>query len=122
MKDDRKVLIIDADADVLIMFEHLLEDEGYKTVTAWSGRDALRAVDRQRFDLILVGDYLPDISAENLMREVQDRGTAPPYIVMRTRLSEPMDVHRSLWASALDVVCKRPQGQALEVIRRHLCG
>ncbi len=117
-----RVLIVDPDPDVLIMFERLLEDEGYTTVTSWSGRDALQVLEQQRFDLLLISDYLPDISAEDLVWEARDRRSAPPYIIMRTRVSEPMGTHQSVLASALDVVCKQSQHEALQVIRQRLCG
>jgi CheY-like chemotaxis protein len=56
---------IDCDEDILISLEHLLEDEGFDTTTAWTGLDALKALHGKAFDLILMSEYLPDMDAEN---------------------------------------------------------
>jgi CheY-like chemotaxis protein len=38
---EAKILIVDNDEHVLIALERELENEGYRTVTAWSGQEAL---------------------------------------------------------------------------------
>jgi CheY-like chemotaxis protein len=62
-----KILIVDDDESVLIELERLLETEGYSTVTAWSGRDALALSMQMKFDLLLVDEHLADIDATTLL-------------------------------------------------------
>ena len=60
MADQRpKILIVDHDEHVLIALERVLESEGYCTVTAWSGREALQVLGKADFDLLLVDEQLP---------------------------------------------------------------
>lgn len=83
MNDKRKrVLIVDKDEGVLIALERLLEDEGYDTTTTWSGREALDYAVTEGCEVLVMGDQLPDLSCEQLLREVQRHGAAPVVVVM----------------------------------------
>jgi DNA-binding response OmpR family regulator len=61
-----RILLIDNDHDLLTRLKILLTDEGYDATTAWGGREALGLLGAERFDLILLSDHLPDISAREL--------------------------------------------------------
>jgi response regulator RpfG family c-di-GMP phosphodiesterase len=52
--DPIKILIVDDDEQVLIELEDPLESEGYKTTTAWCGREGLAFTDQMQFDILLV--------------------------------------------------------------------
>jgi CheY-like chemotaxis protein len=60
--DPIRILIVDDDQDVLIKLEHLLESEGYRTVTAWSGKEALALSETVDFDLLLVDEHVGDVT------------------------------------------------------------
>ena len=57
----RQILIIDNNEGVLATLDRELKEAGYDTVTAWSGVEALRLLNSQTFDSLLVDDYLPDL-------------------------------------------------------------
>jgi CheY-like chemotaxis protein len=115
-----KVLIIDCDEDVLIAFERLLEDEGYDTTTAWTGQDALKALQGQVFDLVLVNEYLPDMDAERFISELRRRGGMVPCIVMQPSAAQTTDIGRFLAAGAVAIVCKWSQTMVLEAVYAHV--
>ena len=66
-----KILIVDDDERVLIELERLLETEGYSTVTAWSGREALALAGHMHFDLLLVDEHLADVEGASLLDALQ---------------------------------------------------
>jgi len=68
---EKRILIADIDGDFLTRLEVLFEDKGYRTTTAWGGRELLRALQSQQFDLILLSDYLPDIEPDELWRSLR---------------------------------------------------
>jgi len=115
-----KVLIIDCHEDVVIPFEHLLEDEGYDTTTACTGQDALKALQDQVFDSVLVNEYLPDMDAELFISELRRRGGNAPCIVMQPSATQITDIDRFLAAGAVAVVCKWSQTKVLEAMYAHL--
>ena len=84
MKQRRKrILIADLDPEILIAIEKALEDEGYDTSTAWTGRDVLRLAQAQAFDLFLLGDHLPDTECDDILEALRQSATRVPCIVMQ---------------------------------------
>jgi DNA-binding response OmpR family regulator len=110
-----KVLIVDYQEEILISFEHLLEDEGFDTTTVWTGLDALKAVRGREFDLILLAEYLPDIDADGFMRELCD----VPCVVMQSARTQSVETHRLRAAGAIEVVCKRSPTEVLKAVLAH---
>jgi len=86
-----RLLIVDNEAENLICFEHLFEDKGFDTTTAWTGLDALKALlTRKPFDLVLVNDYLPDMDAEELMQRLHRVDRNVPCVVMQASKLVPL--------------------------------
>ena len=96
--DPIKILIVDDDEEALIALERLLEEEGYSTVTAWSGKEALALSDRGDFDLLLVDEHGADVSLESLLAELRVRQpNAFPLIMHSGRSrSHHSPAHRSV--------------------------
>jgi len=109
----KRVLLIDGHEDVLISLERLLENEGYDTVTAWSAKDAFAALDAASFDLILVNEYLPDVDAEDVLRELTQRRIPTPCFVMQPSAPQIMECRKFRMLGAVDVVCKRANSNLL---------
>jgi len=77
----KRILVIDDDEHVLISLEGLLETEGYETRTAWSGKEGLELLRSQKFDLVLLDDYLWDIEHEEILKEIQ-RMEIQPLVIL----------------------------------------
>ncbi len=114
-----RVLIMDCHAEILMLFERLLEDEGYDTTTVWTGKDGLRALQQERFDLVLVNEYLPDMNAEAFIAELRDRGCNVPCVVMQPSATEITDIRHFAAVGAVAVVCKWSHHKVLEVVGLH---
>jgi CheY-like chemotaxis protein len=80
----KRVLVVDDDERVLIALEALLETEGYDTTTAWSGREALRLLRAGEFDLVLLDDFLGDVTSEEILRQLMKMSAKTPVLVMQT--------------------------------------
>lgn len=79
-----QILIVDDDEGIPIVLEHLLEDGGYDATTARDGHAALRDLGRRFFDLVLLDDYLPDISAEVFLRQASSLEQSAPVLLMQS--------------------------------------
>ncbi len=112
----KKVLVADCHEEVLIALERMLEDAGFETTTAWTAKDALRLVDAQVFDLVLVNEYLPDAECEDLLKALRKRGAQMPFIVMQPSAPEITDFTGLQALGARDVVCKYAYGQIVEIV------
>jgi CheY-like chemotaxis protein len=55
------ILVVEDNLDNQLVALHLLQKRGYKVVIANNGREALAAVERQRFELILMDIQMPEM-------------------------------------------------------------
>ncbi len=83
----KRILISDCDADVLILLEHVLEDDGFDTTTACTTDETLRYLQQGTYDLILAADHPPELNCERLLRDSQSRQT--PIVAMENKPRHP---------------------------------
>jgi len=112
----KKVLVADCHEEVLIALEKMLEDAGFDTTTVWTARDALKLVDSQVFDLVLVNEYLPDAECEGLLKALRKRGAQMPCIVMQPSAPQITDFTGLRILGAHDIVCKYAYQQIVVVV------
>jgi len=67
----KKILVLDDDPVVTLSCKRLLEDEGFETSMTDRGRNALRLMESERFDLLISDIRLPDISGMTVVREAR---------------------------------------------------
>jgi DNA-binding NtrC family response regulator len=80
----KRVLVADVDDDLLTRLQILLETRGYETSTAWGAREAIQLLQSQEFDLVLLDDYLPDASSEELWRAIQHQPPGTSVALLKT--------------------------------------
>ena len=57
----KRVLIVDNDEKESQVLASMLELEGYRPTTTWSGLEALELLKSREFNIVLVSSYLPDL-------------------------------------------------------------
>ncbi len=67
----KTIAIIDDDVYIGNMLEEVLQKEGYSTLRAYSGTEALYLLTQNRPDLILLDLMLPGLSGEELLPQLQ---------------------------------------------------
>lgn len=77
-----KILVVDDDRGTRHILQSLLTADGYETAVAKDGLDALRALDRQTFDLLLLDVWMPRMNGLELLARLRTRETKPRVVVM----------------------------------------
>jgi DNA-binding NtrC family response regulator len=77
-----KVLIVDDDADVARAFARILTHAGYGTAVANNGRDALRHIEEDAFDVVVSDVSMPEMGGVELLTEVFRRDPELPVILI----------------------------------------
>jgi CheY-like chemotaxis protein len=113
-----RILIVDIDPDTLITLQHVLEDAGVDTTVTWDEAEARQLVRSKPFDLILVGDHPPELTAEAVLRDFRSRGTACPCLILRG-FELKTEIDRS-WRGAIVAIPKWDPLVILEEVRKHL--
>jgi DNA-binding response OmpR family regulator len=68
-----RILVVDDDADIRMLILDILEGEDYEVYPFATGEQALHALQRQRFDVILADIKMPRVSGLDLLDYVHDR-------------------------------------------------
>jgi len=68
-----RILIIDDDADMLETLGDLLQEKGYVTETAKTGKEALTKAEKLFFNVALVDMKLPDVIGTEVLRKLRKK-------------------------------------------------
>ena len=79
----KRILIVDDEPDLLRVTAFMLKSLGYEILTANNGQEAIKMIQDQRVDLVLLDFFLPDISGFDICRQVKEDETLshPPVIL-----------------------------------------
>ncbi len=105
-KDPRTALIVDDEPSILGVLSEILEDAGFITTAFSRGVPALEAVQRQRFDLLLIDVGLPDISGMAICGTARERYGDDAVILIVTADARTERLVTALDLGADDFVAK----------------
>ncbi|TYK50438.1 response regulator transcription factor [Actinomadura decatromicini] len=105
MSENRRVLVVDDEANIRDLIEVALRFHGFATSTAATGADALRAVRTERPDLVLLDVMLPDLDGFEVCRRLRADGDQVPVIFLTAR-DTPSDTVIGLTLGGDDYVTK----------------
>jgi len=83
-----KILIVEDDKHILAGLVDNLEMEGYKTVLARDGKEALAQVKERSPDLIILDVMLPKLTGFDVCKELRKAGKNIPIIILSARAEE----------------------------------
>ena len=98
------VLICDDDRDIVSALEIYLTSEGYRTVSAYNGEEAIAAVRTENIDLILMDVMMPRLDGIRATAKLREEGNIP--IILLTAKSEDTDKVLGLNVGADDYITK----------------
>jgi len=99
-----KILIVEDDETVL-NFENLeLSHEGYTTITATDGRQALELFEKENPDLVLLDIMLPELNGIEVLRRIRKISQLP--VILVTAKGETYDKVNGLNTGADDYISK----------------
>ena len=79
----KKLLVLDTDADRLLVLQQMLEDAGYDTAITWDVQNAKELLASDGFDLVLIGEHPPEIDCSDIVEAVWSKMPAIPCVIMR---------------------------------------
>ena len=65
-----RVLVVDDEASVLITYRLILEQQGYAVVACSTAREAIQAIARQKFDVVLDANFELQKSQLQLLKAI----------------------------------------------------
>lgn len=102
-----KILIVDDEQDIIRLLSFALQAEGYQIITALNGLDALKYVQQERPDIVVLDVMMPGMDGIEVCAELRSKPeTAGLPIIMLSALGQVADRVRGLRAGADDYVPK----------------
>lgn len=123
-KSTLKILVVDDEAPIRDFIQMGLEIEGYQVLTAEDGLKALKMVDSDQPDLVVLDVMLPGYNGFEVCTEIKRTRSTP--IIMLTAKDETDDIVRGLQLGADDYLVKpftfKELSARIHARLRHTCG
>jgi DNA-binding NtrC family response regulator len=113
-----RILVVDDEASMRRMLEILFQQEGFETDCASSAEEALEALSRGTFDLVLSDIRMPGLDGMELLRRLKAEESQADVILMTAYASTESAIE-ALKLGAFDYITKPFQVEELVNIVRH---
>lgn len=123
MNDNARILIVDDEPNVRLVFRTALESVGYVLSMAEDGRAALEELRRAPADLVLLDLQMPVMDGMETLRQMREAGMSVPVVIVTAHGSVPHAVE-AMKHGAIDFVSKPLSPDSLrhvvaDVLKRH---
>jgi CheY-like chemotaxis protein len=92
---EKKILIVDDDEMVLMALDELLKPEGYQVRAVSSGREALKRLDEEQYDLLMLDIIMPEMDGFELCRRIREKEdykeTPVVFLTAKSRAQDKKD-------------------------------
>lgn len=78
----KTVLIIDDDENITRTFARILQKKGYRTDTAFTGKEAIQKANTNKYAVALIDVCLPDMNGTELLEKLDTHGEAMVKIII----------------------------------------
>ncbi|UCC67718.1 MAG: response regulator [Armatimonadota bacterium] len=124
MAQGRKVLAVDDERHIVRLIQVNLERAGYQVATAFDGPEALKKVEAERPDLIVLDVMMPKMDGFEVLKRLQaNPETREIPVVMLTAKAQDADVFRG-WSSGVSAYLTKPFNplELITFVKRILSG
>jgi len=99
-----KILLVDDEPQMVDLISYSLQAEDFEVITAYNGEEALRKVESESPDLVVLDIMLPGIDGFEVCRQIRSHTTIP--VLMLTAKKGEIDIISGLELGADDYVTK----------------
>lgn len=109
-----KILVVDDNKEIVYSISELLKYEGYETLKAYDGMEALDIMERENVDLILLDVMMPRLNGLSALMKLREKSRIP--VIILSAKTEESDKVSGLTLGADDYI-EKPYNPA-ELIAR----
>lgn len=80
-----KILVAEDDRELRRLFAHVLIKNGYSVKEVSNGREALDAIEKEHYDLIISDIMMPEMDGYELVRSLRDAGNTTPILMITAK-------------------------------------
>jgi len=117
---NHRILVADADAATRDLIAGALRDENLCVTTASDGKEALKRLEKSKFDVALLDVWMPRMNGLDVLKALR-RKKSPPKVIVVTSDGETSAILRAIHERACRCLAKPVDRQAvIEVVREAL--
>ncbi len=103
----KKILLVDDDNFIIVVYGDGLKNAGYEVVTAHDGEEAIQKMRSEKPDLVLLDIIMPNMNGFEVLKAVQaDEELKSTPIMVLTNLSQASDKEEAQKYGAIDFMTK----------------
>ena len=113
-----KILVVDDEENIRLLFKEELEEEGYEVEIASNGYDALEKLKKSQFGVVIMDIKMPGMDGIQALNEIKNANKDQPVILCSAYGEFKQDF--SSWASDGYIVKSADTGELKQTIRNIL--
>jgi len=90
MSDKKKIMVVDDEEAIRVLYEEEFEEEGYEVISCINGDEALEMFDKEKPDLVILDIAMPGISGLEILSKIKEKSPKTP-VIMSTAYSHYKD-------------------------------
>jgi len=106
-KRNKKILLAEDDSVIGPMYETKLTQDGFSVVLAVDGATALEALNKEKFDLVLLDIIMPQLDGFSVLEEIRSNSKIKNMpVIMLTNLGTDEDIEKGKKMGVIDYLVK----------------
>jgi DNA-binding response OmpR family regulator len=105
MADQKLILIVDDDRELVEGVRAVLERQGYKVIQAHDGHQGKQAIYNQKPDLVILDMMMPRMGGYPVLEHFRDKADAPPIIMITANEGSRHKAYAE-WLGVVDYIRK----------------
>lgn len=114
----KKILLVDDDESIQLLYQEELKDEGYNVVPAFNGEEALELFSTEKPDLVVLDIQMPGMNGIEVLRQMKMLNEKIPVVLSSAYHEYKQDL--GAWASDEYVVKSADSSDLLAAIKKLL--
>jgi len=114
----KKILLIDDEESIHILYREELEELGYEVHSAMSGEEALKILPTLNPDLVILDIQMPGMNGIDVLRKLKEQDPKLPVILSSAYQEYKQNL--SSWASDDFIVKSADMRELIDSVRRHM--
>lgn len=105
---EKKILIVDDEPNILLSLEFLLKKNGYDVFIARNGHEALKIADEERPNIMILDIMMPDVDGYEVCQKVKTSElTKDTKVIFLSAKTKPEDIEKG-YAIGADLYLTKP--------------
>ncbi len=114
----KKILLVDDEEGIQMLYREELEDDGYEVISAYTGEEGLQKFKDESPDLVILDIQMPGMNGIETLRQMKMNNPELPVILSTAYNEYKQDL--GAWASDEYVVKSSNITELKEAVRKHL--